>query len=442
MTVLRVILFRLHESPRYLVAAGRPMEAMENLRLISRFNGEELDLNLRDVRDHFGTVRSSRRSLSLSAIPPIHRRPEEEEAFLPTTSSAIIFDADTDRNNETMKVSGGSLGSADYSATGETTTIRNNIYPFATPTIEAPEFSIANTPLHSSPQLHDYGHQRHYTDHSAAADEEDEPRVAPRSPRPRLSNTPRRSRSSVVSVSYKYMGWLPRPIRKPLWAYLDRIALVLSPEWIWKTLTISGIWFSMALGMFLCWKIVALTQSDVMGSIHDGQRVPTKVIREAAGRDAPRTISIKYESYRRNTVRRVVVEGQPTGCSDLLHRGVPWCNCECLKEKVSHRTQPHNTTLTKLGAYLVQSSLGRRWSLAGSAFLVAFFCVMFAKVDGPLLLRAGTAGFSLTATTMWAIVYSWVPDIFSTNVRGSACGIASALARMCVFLSFPPSQDN
>ena len=56
MTVLRVIFFRLHESPRYLVAAGRPTEAMENLHLISRFNGEELDLSLRDVRDHFGTV--------------------------------------------------------------------------------------------------------------------------------------------------------------------------------------------------------------------------------------------------------------------------------------------------------------------------------------------------------------------------------------------------
>jgi hypothetical protein len=179
----------------------------------------------------------------------------------------------------------------------------------------------------------------------------------------------------------------------------------------------------------------------VIGSIHDGQRVPTKVIREAAGRNAPRTISIKDESYRRNTVRRVVIEGQLTGCSDLLHRGVPWRNRECLDEKMSRRTQLH-TTLTKLGAYLVQSSFGRRWSLAGSAFLVAFFCVMFAKVDGPLLLRAGTAGFSLAATTMWAILYSWVPDIFSTNVRGSACGIASALARMCVFLSLPLSQNE
>jgi len=83
-----------------------------------------------------------------------------------------------------------------------------------------------------------------------------------------------------------------------------------------------------------------------------------------------------------------------------------------------------------IGAYLVESSFGRRWSLAGSTFLTAFFCVVFVKVDGPLLLKASTVGVSLAATAMWAILYGWTPEIFSTNVRGSACGIASALSRI------------
>jgi len=83
-----------------------------------------------------------------------------------------------------------------------------------------------------------------------------------------------------------------------------------------------------------------------------------------------------------------------------------------------------------LGAYLVESSFGRRWSLAGNTFLTAFFCVVFAKVDEPLLLRASTIGASLASTAMWAILYGWTPEIFSTNVRGSACGIASALSRI------------
>lgn len=83
-----------------------------------------------------------------------------------------------------------------------------------------------------------------------------------------------------------------------------------------------------------------------------------------------------------------------------------------------------------LGAYLVDSSFGRRWSLAGSTFLTAFFCAVFVKVDGPLLLRVSTVGTSLASTTMWGILYGWTPEIFSTNVRGSACGIASALSRI------------
>jgi len=83
-----------------------------------------------------------------------------------------------------------------------------------------------------------------------------------------------------------------------------------------------------------------------------------------------------------------------------------------------------------IGAYLVESSFGRRWSLAGSTFLTAFFCIIFVKVEGPLMLKASTVGVSLAATAMWAILYGWTPDIFSTNVRGSACGIASALSRI------------
>lgn len=260
MTTLRVIFFRLYESPRYLVAAGRPTEAMENLQLISRFNGEELDLSLRDVRDHFSTVKSPRSSRSFSTISPIRRRPEEEQAFLPITGSSTIFDADTERADEATKVSGGSPDSADYNTTGETNTIRNNRYSFTTPTIESPGLPTVSSPQNSPSQLYGHGHQRHHTGHSIVEDEEDdEQKAVLRPPRPRPSSTSRRRRSSHISVSYKPMGWLPRFVRKPLWAYIDRISLVLAPEWIWKTLTIWAMWFSMALGMFLQRQLVALT---------------------------------------------------------------------------------------------------------------------------------------------------------------------------------------
>ena len=94
----------------------------------------------------------------------------------------------------------------------------------------------------------------------------------------------------------------------------------------------------------------------------------------------------------------------------------------------------------KLGAYLIESSFGRRWSLAGSTFLTALFCVVFVKVDGPFLLKSSTVGVSLASTVMWAILYGWTPEIFPTHMRGSACGIASALSRVCVVL--PRSSDG
>ena len=31
---------------------------------------------------------------------------------------------------------------------------------------------------------------------------------------------------------------------------------------------------------------------------------------------------------------------------------------------------------------------------------------------------------------MWAVLYGWTPEIFDTEVRGTACGTASALSRI------------
>jgi len=83
-----------------------------------------------------------------------------------------------------------------------------------------------------------------------------------------------------------------------------------------------------------------------------------------------------------------------------------------------------------LGAYLIESRLGRRWSLAGSTFITAFFCVVFVLVKSTWAVRISTAGISLSATAMWAVLYGWTPEIFGTKIRGTACGIASALSRI------------
>lgn len=52
----------------------------------------------------------------------------------------------------------------------------------------------------------------------------------------------------------------------------------------------------------------------------------------------------------------------------------------------------------QLGAYLVESSLGRRWSLAGSTFVTAGFCIIFIFAESSMAVRGSTIGISLSAT--------------------------------------------
>lgn len=52
----------------------------------------------------------------------------------------------------------------------------------------------------------------------------------------------------------------------------------------------------------------------------------------------------------------------------------------------------------QLGAYMVETPLGRRWSLAGSTFVTAFFCLVFALVQSSWAVTLSTIGISLSAT--------------------------------------------
>lgn len=63
----------------------------------------------------------------------------------------------------------------------------------------------------------------------------------------------------------------------------------------------------------------------------------------------------------------------------------------------------------QLGAYLIESSLGRRWSLAGSTFVTAFFCIVFVMVESVWAVRASTVGISLSATVSLGSLFldSW-----------------------------------
>lgn len=47
---------------------------------------------------------------------------------------------------------------------------------------------------------------------------------------------------------------------------------------------------------------------------------------------------------------------------------------------------------------MVESSFGRRWSLAGSTFVTAVFCVLFIYAESSFAVLFSTAGVSLSST--------------------------------------------
>lgn len=247
--IARIVFFRLHESPRYLVHAGRHEEALLNLQKISRFNGSELSLDLGDVCDQ----RLTESPVDEERAPFIRRNEEPAR-----TNVRVIFDADArgerPPSSEREPLAVDNLAGANkplsplpdrvhYDSTGSSE-VPLDAHTFITPATEAPPrivgqgFPSPNIVVPGSPEPKE------------DEDEEDVPPARRRPERPIISKHARRS--SLYEAKAKVYWALPRRIRKPLWAWLDKIGLVLGPEWRRTTLLVWAMWCSMALGKTAC----------------------------------------------------------------------------------------------------------------------------------------------------------------------------------------------
>jgi len=79
---------------------------------------------------------------------------------------------------------------------------------------------------------------------------------------------------------------------------------------------------------------------------------------------------------------------------------------------------------------MIETKLGRKGSLILSTVFTGICTGAFTLVESEGAVIAVTMAISLGATTMWAVLYGMTPEIFSTEVRGSATGMASALSRI------------
>ncbi|TFK52346.1 MFS general substrate transporter [Heliocybe sulcata] len=365
MFIARILFFRLHESPRYLVNAGRKREAVQALQMISQYNGDELSIGIHDVDD---TPRDAPSKDDAAATPFL----SQESPPAAEQSRDIVFDADAPAS---ATLSPGRPRSADRQSSRAI--LRTNDGPdyhstgSSPATLDAQAFTTPNgtqelpTSTSGSPPT--------YKEASPPATPPTSAAQRPRQPR---MHSRRLSTSSSMYEMKRKVGWaLPRSIRRPILAWIDRMAMVLEPEWIRTTVLVWAVWCTMSL---------AYTMFNVY--------LP-KLLETGTGPDViPKTLEESLWD---------VVIFTLGGCPGAL-----------------------------VGAWMIKSSLGRKRSLALSTSVTAFFCMVFIHVEAAWAVRASTVGISLSSTTMWAVLYGWTPDIFDTSIRGTACGIASALSRI------------
>lgn len=219
MFIARILFFRLHESPRYLVHAGRPHEAIESLQLISKFNGSELSIDLDDIEDTVRPAPAEGTNPTAAVQQPNKTAPEPEEG------SNALRDATPD--------------SAQYSSMGSPDVALDS-HSFGAPLPHTSSATHVNNLFPPAPQ-----------NGVPQTSEDTRP-----SPRPRIPSSSSRRMSRRLSTASSFIESksgpvckiLPRWMRRSALAWIDRVAMVLSPEWLRTTLLVWAVWCAMSLG--------------------------------------------------------------------------------------------------------------------------------------------------------------------------------------------------
>ncbi|KAF9928627.1 hypothetical protein FBU30_002253 [Linnemannia zychae] len=88
-----------------------------------------------------------------------------------------------------------------------------------------------------------------------------------------------------------------------------------------------------------------------------------------------------------------------------------------------------------IATVMVEGSLGRRYTMAVSTFGTAIATVLFAVLSSRVAMTVFSAILSLLATLNYAVLYSYTPEVFPSDIRGTACGVAAAMSRLAGILT-------
>lgn len=372
MFVLRIIFFHLYESPRYLVAAGRNDEAVAALQSIEDYN---VKFSRRPSRSRFvvtlADVCDAKPSAMLSDEGVVFDIGDDEETGPASIVSPRSPTEDKSPNSDNDKENDRSPRALAEQPVGRTD-YRS--------TSDSPEGVVGQGWSFHTPMPSHTDEESGYFESKSGSDQQTEgstpggsrARSASRSSRlrrPEQPAMPPRPRSSIFVEQN-----LPSTLARPLSAWLDRVGMLFTPEWKLTTILIWCAWWGMSL---------AFTMFNVY--------LP-KLLEKRLGATG--------EGNRKEALWDIVIFTLG-GCPGAL-----------------------------IGAWMIESPLGRRKSLALSTFITAMCCVAFIQVESKAGVVWSTVGVSLASTIMWAVLYGMTPEIFDTKVRGTACGTASALNRV------------
>ncbi|KLT44613.1 MFS general substrate transporter [Cutaneotrichosporon oleaginosum] len=83
-----------------------------------------------------------------------------------------------------------------------------------------------------------------------------------------------------------------------------------------------------------------------------------------------------------------------------------------------------------MGAWMIQTKLGRRKSLAVCTLGTGAAMLAFIRVRSKTASTVSSMFISLAGTAMYAVLYGMTPETFGTSIRGTACGTSAALSRL------------
>ncbi|KAI8983735.1 major facilitator superfamily domain-containing protein [Pilobolus umbonatus] len=88
-----------------------------------------------------------------------------------------------------------------------------------------------------------------------------------------------------------------------------------------------------------------------------------------------------------------------------------------------------------VAAYMIETRLGRIGTMALSAFGSSLSIFLFSLIHSRLMMVISSSFLSLLATLLYAVIYGYTPEVFTTEVRGTAVGASSGLGRIAGIIS-------